>query len=348
MPVGPTHYQVLGLARDASSIDIAHAFREKLAEAQKRPGGEDRIEAIRGAYQVLANPASRADYDATLPVDLRQKRAQEKADRGPNPLVEIIREAPEVWKVAVPVLVVFVAIVLYRVWPRHVTPPPAPVVQVAKKTEPADEDEAVNVVKEAKRATVARPLTAEEIFAVASKSVARITAEVPDGQSIGSGVVTGGGVVITNCHVVNDASSIRVKVGTETYGAAVRVADREFDLCSLNVTGLNAPIVTMASFEAKVGQRVYAIGSPQGLDLTLSEGLISALRQTSKGTIIQTSAPISPGSSGGGLFNTSAELVGIVTFQHKTGQNLNFALPVAWISEMRDRGSSEGLSGVAR
>ncbi len=99
----------------------------------------------------------------------------------------------------------------------------------------------------------------------------------------------------------------------------------------------------MATFDAKVGQRVYAIGAPQGLELTLSEGLISALRGTDKGAIIQTTAPVSPGSSGGGLFNSSGQLVGIVTFQRKSGQNLNFALPAAWISDMSNRDSSNGL-----
>jgi S1-C subfamily serine protease len=82
---------------------------------------------------------------------------------------------------------------------------------------------------------------------------------------------------------------------------------------------------------------VYAIGTPQGLERTLSQGLVSAMRETSEGTVIQTSAPISPGSSGGGLFDTQGQLVGITTFQTKTGQNLNFAIPVDWLDTMRTR-----------
>ncbi len=101
MARGTTHYQVLGLSRDASSIDIAHAFREKLAEAQAR-GSAERVEAIRTAYQVLANPATRSEFDATLPPDPREQRAMAKAEREPNRLVEIAREAPAAWKVGVP------------------------------------------------------------------------------------------------------------------------------------------------------------------------------------------------------------------------------------------------------
>ena len=85
----------------------------------------------------------------------------------------------------------------------------------------------------------------------------------------------------------------------------------------------------------QVGQKVYAIGSPQGLDLTLSDGMVSSLREGEDGTFIQTTAPISPGSSGGGLFNERGVLVGIVTFQMRSGQNLNFAIPADWIERMR-------------
>ena len=90
---------------------------------------------------------------------------------------------------------------------------------------------------------------------------------------------------------------------------------------------------------------MYAIGAPQGLDLTISEGIVSSLRDVPGGTVIQTTAPVSRGSSGGGLFDASGRLVGIVTFQHRYGQNLNFALPADWIGEMRARHSSTASTG---
>jgi tetratricopeptide (TPR) repeat protein len=82
-----------------------------------------------------------------------------------------------------------------------------------------------------------------------------------------------------------------------------------------------------------VGEPVYAVGAPQGLELSLSEGIVSQLRGDPP-PLIQTTVAISKGSSGGGLFNAEGELVGITTFYLKEGQSLNFALPVEWIAEV--------------
>lgn len=344
---GTTHYQVLGLPRDASSVDIAQAFREKLAEAQARPGAAERVEAIRAAYQALANPASRAQYDAELPPDPRQLRALAREQREPGRIATMLEDMSGPKRVALLAGALFVAFMIYKVWPSRVPAAPPPVAPIAQRpVQKATEPEITFAGPERdKRPTVARPMTAEEIFAAVSPSIVKIVA--PEGGGVvsqGSGVVTGGGVVITNCHVVRNADEIQVKQGNQAYSANVRTADHELDLCSLSVAGLTAPPVTMSTFDAKVGQRVYAIGAPQGLELTLTEGLISALRETTNGAIIQTSAAVSRGSSGGGLFNTSGQLVGVVTFQAKSGQNLNFALPAAWISEMSNREPSSGLS----
>ncbi len=79
--------------------------------------------------------------------------------------------------------------------------------------------------------------------------------------------------------------------------------------------------------DVKVGEHVYTIGSPKGLELTLAEGLVSSKRAIEGGSrFIQTSAPISPGSSGGGLFDAQGNLIGITTFMLRDSQNLNFAI----------------------
>jgi S1-C subfamily serine protease len=337
----PDHYRILGLPRDASSVDIAHAFREKLEEARSRqgPDAELHAEGLRVAYQVLANPASRAEYDAQLLPDPKQKRAAAAAEGGGRR-----------WMLVVPIVVVAVAVGIYK-FRTPTSAARAPSATVVSRTVLEDSrvrPEDVQLLS-AKTGPSGRTMSAEEVFAAVSGSVARI--QVADGsgaQGQGSGVVTGPGVVVTNCHVVNNASQITVKVGGQVYDASVRIADRDLDLCSLSVAGLGAPSVSMPTFEAKVGQRVFAIGAPQGLDLTLSEGLVSSLRETSRGSIIQTTAAVSPGSSGGGLFNTSGQLVGIVTFQYRSGQNLNFALPAAWLADMTTRDSSDGLADRLR
>jgi hypothetical protein len=88
-----------------------------------------------------------------------------------------------------------------------------------------------------------------------------------------------------------------------------------------------------------VGEKVFAIGNPRALEVTLSEGLISGLRgEWADGShVVQTTAPISPGSSGGGLFDAEGRLVGITTFQRRDSQNLNFALPSDWIGQVPER-----------
>ncbi len=75
-----------------------------------------------------------------------------------------------------------------------------------------------------------------------------------------------------------------------------------------------------------MGERVYTIGAPIGLELTLGEGIISGLRSHKDRRLVQTSAPISGGSSGGGLFDAYGNLVGITTFLLREAQNLNFAI----------------------
>src|SRR6185503_1595669 len=137
-----------------------------------------------------------------------------------------------------------------------------------------------------------------------------------------------------------------VRIGAETRAASLGMADERFDLCRLHVPGLQAPSVGIGSVESlRTGQKVFAIGAPQGLDLTISEGIVSSLREVPDGTVIQTTAPLSPGSSGGGLFNAAGQLVGITTFQHRYGQNLNFALPADWLSRMQARSSQPAQPG---
>lgn len=84
----------------------------------------------------------------------------------------------------------------------------------------------------------------------------------------------------------------------------------------------------------KIGEAVYAVGAPQGLELSLSDGIVLQLRGSSP-PFIQTTAAISPGSSGGGLFDSEARLVGFTTLYIDSGQSLNFAMPVEWLTDIQ-------------
>jgi hypothetical protein len=189
-------------------------------------------------------------------------------------------------------------------------------------------------------ASAARANSPEQIFAQVSPSVVVVDIFDAKGKSIGlgSGVVIGAGQVITNCHVAQKGKSLQVRQSGKTFKTTLQYADPDRDLCQLSAPDLQAPPVALGTAKKlRVGQRVYAIGTPKGLELTLSDGLVSSLRQYEGSQYIQTSAAISPGSSGGGLFDDQGRLVGITSFQFIEGQNLNFALPVDWIGELPKR-----------
>ena len=188
-------------------------------------------------------------------------------------------------------------------------------------------------------------LAPTEVFDKVSPSVWTVRAldETERPVAFGSGVVIGPGRMVTNCHVIKEAKFILVRREHVFYEAKREYSDRRHDLCTLKIAKFNAPAVAVAPLSGvRVGQRVFAIGAPAGLALALSEGLVAALRgEDGKSQIIQTTAPISPGSSGGGLFDDSGRLVGVTTFGlvdlARTNQNLNFALPAEWITEILDR-----------
>jgi tetratricopeptide (TPR) repeat protein len=190
--------------------------------------------------------------------------------------------------------------------------------------------------------------TASEVFDSVSASVVVVHGHDAKNKakSQGSGVALPGGTVVTNCHVLKDTASYSVIYRDKTYPAQIKHSDWDRDVCSLSVPGLKAAPATLgATRTLKVGQRVYAIGAPKGLELTMSDGIISSLRELDSGRYIQTTAPISPGSSGGGLFDEEGRLIGLPTFYLDKGQQLNFALPVEWVKDLPGRHSVQAKGG---
>ncbi len=153
---------------------------------------------------------------------------------------------------------------------------------------------------------------------------------------------TSGLVVVTNKHVIYGAVAYRVRKGEKSWKVTLVRLDEGHDLCALEpeVGWTAKPIAVRLSSSVKVGERTYAIGAPEGLELTLSEGLVSGLREIDNVRVIQTTAPISHGSSGGGLFDSEGRLIGVTTFSLKQGQNLNFALPAEWILGLGDESAA--------
>lgn len=132
--------------------------------------------------------------------------------------------------------------------------------------------------------------------------------------------------VVTNAHVVKNASNISVLHGDKRYRAELSYIDDEFDLALLIVFGILPVSPPSSGVRLKVGERVFAIGSPLGLENTISEGIISGKRQQNDVLLLQTTAAVSPGSSGGGLFDVEGCFIGVTTFKLVGGENLNFAI----------------------
>lgn len=177
----------------------------------------------------------------------------------------------------------------------------------------------------------AYPLDPNEVFRLASPSVV-IVMGMKNSQegSLGSGVAIRENIAATNCHVINAADRLFVQHSDNLFRASIFARDDDRDVCLLKIEfdKLNPTIIADAG-RIQPGDRVYAIGSPRGLEKTISEGLVSGIRWSENGQIIQTSASISKGSSGGGLFDSSGSLVGFTTFFYSDSQNLNFAIPAS-------------------
>ncbi|MEK8051745.1 S1C family serine protease [Ideonella sp. DXS22W] len=192
----------------------------------------------------------------------------------------------------------------------------------------------------------ARALTPAELFAQVAPSVWRVQTFDRDGLPLGqgSGVVTGFAELVTNCHVLAKAQRVQIRRDGLPQPLPARLArwDVQRDLCQLSVPGLTAPAVRLGrADQATVGQAAYTVGHPKGLDLTLAAGLVSSIRRNDAGQLVllQTSAAISGGSSGGALFNEQGELLGLTTLGIFGGdsQNLNFAIPAEWILDLPRR-----------
>ena len=162
----------------------------------------------------------------------------------------------------------------------------------------------------------------------------------------GSAVLIAPYRLVTNCRVAERGSNIFVSSRDDNLPERVRISSRHAttDLCELDVlqqgSAFAKPVEVAPAGALKTGDPVYAIGSPNGMKLTISEGIVSAFREATRSDIkvIQTTAPFAPGSSGGGLFDRNGRLVGITTPIMKDAQNLHFAVSSRYV---RSAGLSE-------
>lgn len=161
------------------------------------------------------------------------------------------------------------------------------------------------------------------------------TAKEAPGQA--SALVLGGHRYATTCDVVANMERTVIVAGSRTLPAQGVLQDPGRNLCVVEANGASAPGVSRREAPAVVGERVYAVANSLGLGLGITEGLVSGIRRLGNEEYIQFTAPIAPGAEGGGLFDGAGQLLGIIDYRWRDGQNVNFAGPAKWLDEIATR-----------
>jgi hypothetical protein len=168
---------------------------------------------------------------------------------------------------------------------------------------------------------------------VAHALPAVVVIETDEGLASGF-IIKPDGLIVTNNHVVANAKEMAVKLQSgEVYRKAYLLSsDPSNDLAFLKIEAVDLPTILLGNSNyVQLGDEVLLIGTPQGLEQTVSNGVISGIRIDNGVRVLQTSAAASPGSSGGPLLNRSGEAVGVMSFKFVNGENLNFTIPSNYV-----------------
>jgi S1-C subfamily serine protease len=178
--------------------------------------------------------------------------------------------------------------------------------------------------------------TAKDVYNASEESVFLIFLNDSSGSpnALGSAFLVAPRVLITNAHVV-DAGSPVLAVGPVRIPLKVLRTDEKNDLATLAVdVDLTSKPLPLATEPAAPGETVFAIGNPEGLERTISQGIVSGVRKSDNRDLLQITTPISHGSSGGPILNSKGEVVGVAVGMLEDGQNLNFAVPVKFVAQL--------------
>jgi hypothetical protein len=193
------------------------------------------------------------------------------------------------------------------------------------------------------RGIVANALSPQAIAKNSFNSTVLLVMEDANGQPIGlgSGFFVQFNQIATNLHVVEGAAGGYAKlVGKKSKFEinGISAIDAKRDLVILQVATSHRQLVSIAGSDTvQVGDRVYAIGNPRGLEGTFSQGIISSVRKIGTDRLLQITAPVSPGSSGGPVLNENGKVIGVSVATFQNGQNLNFAIPSNYLAALLTR-----------
>ena len=186
-------------------------------------------------------------------------------------------------------------------------------------------------------------------FQKLTRSLMKVEAANADGSvSIGTGVVVGRGMVVTNCHVTQRARSIELVQGSLRKSVHAQQSDIEHDLCLLYSPFVDEePIASLHLGIPRIGQVVYAVGYIFGIAPQMNPGQVNALYDFDGAKVIRSSTPFTSGASGGGLFDEEGRLIGIVTFKYRAGSAYHFSVPVRWVEAALTRFQGQPVAPLA-
>jgi S1-C subfamily serine protease len=188
-----------------------------------------------------------------------------------------------------------------------------------------------------------------DVAAAVSPAVVQIQVGSGEQQGLGSGTIYDPqGLILTNAHVVGSSSTVRVVLADGTsYQGRVLGSYEAYDIAVVDIDpDIDLPVARLATEDVRVGQTAVALGSPFGLDQTVTAGIISAKDRAVPGlegsavNMLQTDAPINPGNSGGALANLRGEVIGVPSqIFSQTGENngIGFAIPIETAKRIADK-----------
>lgn len=182
-------------------------------------------------------------------------------------------------------------------------------------------------------------LSAQEVFSVSGSTVVTLEVLNDSKQRIASASATriDAGRFVTACEVLDAGSVFRLSVNAAALEAKILARDRERNLCLIEADGPSSAGIVQQRRRPQVGARVFAVSNALGLGVGISEGVVSGVRHFATGDYIQFTASISPGSEGGALLDEQGQLLGIIDYRRRDGQNVNFASFVEWVDAIETR-----------
>ncbi len=193
-----------------------------------------------------------------------------------------------------------------------------------------------------------RALSSTEIYAKVSESVVLLEVRDRDKQTISQATafVVESGVLLTNAHAI-EGGSLWVRIGPVSVPATLERADVTNDLAVVRAAAeIALPALRFSTALAPPGSKVFAVGNPRGFERTITEGLLTSAREVDGRSLLQISAAISPGSSGGPIVNERGEVVGVAVGILRDSQTVNFAVPAAVAIAFLASASSPDASNV--